>query len=78
MTLLEIIFGGLITQILGLNTRYYFFRIFNNNLKKEDFASDKEEIHGFGQGFYNSFIGLIIFCLLLLGLTYIAYKLNLL
>lgn len=78
MTLLEIIFGGLISQILGLNTRYYFFKIFNKNLKKEDFASDQDEINGLGQGFYNSFIGFIVFCLLFFGLTYIAYKLNLL
>lgn len=79
MTLLEIIFGGLITQFLGLNTRYYFFKIFDESVKKEDFESDKEDIGAsFSQGFYNSFVGLIVFCILFFAITYIAYKLNLL
>ncbi|NIF05289.1 hypothetical protein F3J23_07525 [Chryseobacterium sp. Tr-659] len=72
MTLLEIIFGGLITQFLGLNTRYYFFKIFNKNLKKGDFENDKEDIgSSFSQGFYNFFIGLIVFILLSFGVVYL-------
>ncbi|KUJ49705.1 hypothetical protein [Chryseobacterium sp. JAH] len=72
MTLLEIIFGGLITQILGLNTRYYFFKIFNKNLKKEDFQNDQEDIgSSFSQGFYNFSIGLLVFFLLSFGIVYL-------
>lgn len=72
MTLLEIIFGGLITQILGLNTRYYFFKIFNKNLKKEDFQNDQEDIDSsFSQGFYNFSIGLLVFFLLSFGIVYL-------
>ncbi|SDI80970.1 hypothetical protein SAMN05421542_1874 [Chryseobacterium jejuense] len=67
MILLEIIFGSIITQFLGLNTRYYFFKIFNKNLKKEDFENNQEDIGAsFSQGFYNFFIGLIVFFFYLL------------
>ncbi len=54
MELLEIIFGGLIINFLGINARYYFLKIFNKNLKKEDFKNDKNDIGAkFSQGFYN-------------------------
>ncbi|UKB84863.1 hypothetical protein LF887_04305 [Chryseobacterium sp. MEBOG06] len=77
MTLLEIIFGGLIINFLGINTRYYFFRIFNKNLKKEDFKNDKDDIGAqFSQGFYNFLVGLIVFCILSIVIVYIAYKLK--
>ncbi|RXM38166.1 hypothetical protein BOQ62_19110 [Chryseobacterium sp. CH21] len=79
MTLLEIIFGGLIINFLGINTRYYFFKIFNKNLKKDDFKNKEDDVgEQFSQGFYNFFIGLIIFSLISIGLAYIAYKLKLL
>jgi len=72
MNLLEIIFGGIITQFLGLNTRYYFFKIFNKSLKKEDFQNDKEDIgDSFSQGFYNFFIGLIVFIILSFVIVYL-------
>lgn len=72
MILLEIIFGGIITQFLGLNTRYYFFKIFNKNLKKEDFENNQEDIGtSFSQGVYNFFIGLIVFFLLSFGIVYL-------
>ena len=72
MNLLEIIFGGIITQFLGLNTRYYFFKIFNKSLKKEDFQNDQEDIGAsFSQGFYNFFIGLIVFILLSFIIVYL-------
>ncbi|MDQ8142919.1 hypothetical protein [Chryseobacterium sp. CFS15] len=70
MNLLEIIFGGLITQFLGLNTRYYFFKLFNKNLKKGDFVNDEEEINGLGQSLYNFFIGIIVFFFLSFGIVY--------
>ena len=68
--LFELIFGRIIIQSLGLNTRYYFFKLFNRNLKKESFRGNKSEIlKGLGQGFYNSFIGLIMFCILSFGIV---------
>lgn len=79
MGLLEAILGGLIINFLGVNTRYYFFKVFNKDLKKEDFKSNSEDIGAsFSQGFYNYFIGLAVFCILSIGLMYIAYRLNLL
>lgn len=77
--LFEIIFGGIISRFLGLNTRYYFFKIFNKNVKKEDFRDNpSDELKGLGQNFYNVFVGLIIFCLLAIAIAYIFYKLKLL
>lgn len=77
--LFDVIIGGLIINFLGVNTRYYFFKIFNKNLKKEDFKNDQKDIGAsFSQGFYNFFVGLIIFCILSTGIAYVFYKLNLL
>jgi hypothetical protein len=73
--LFEIIFGKIITQYLGLNVRYYFLKIFNKNLKKQDIETGSKSLE---QGFYNSFIGLIIFCSLAIAIAYIFYKLNIL
>ncbi len=70
----EIIFGRIITQYLGLNVRYYFLKIFDKNLRKQYIDGSKD----LKQGFYNSFIGLIIFCSLSISIAYIFYKLNLL
>lgn len=79
MEIFEIIFGGLIIRFLGLNTRYYFFKIFNKDLKKESFENNQEDIGAsFSQGFYNFFIGLIVLCILFFGIAYIFYILNLL
>ncbi|KFF21495.1 hypothetical protein IW22_05905 [Chryseobacterium sp. JM1] len=73
--LFEIIFGRIITQYLGLNVRYYFLKIFDKNLKKQDIVTSSKSLE---QGFYNSFIGLIVFCLLLIVIAYMFYKLDLL
>lgn len=68
--LFELIFGRIITQYLGLNTRYYFFKLFNHDLKKESFRGNELDIlKGLGQSFYNSFIGLIMFCILSFGIV---------
>jgi hypothetical protein len=77
--LFEIFIRGLIIGFLGVNTRYYFFKIFNKNVKKKDFETDQEDIGAsFSQGFYNFVIGLGMTCALFIGIAYIAYKLNLL
>ncbi|KXH80468.1 hypothetical protein [Chryseobacterium kwangjuense] len=79
MNLLEAIFGGILIRFLGLNTRYYFFKIFDESVKKEDFESDKEDIGAsFYQGFFNFFIGLIVFFLLSFGIVYLLFILHLL
>lgn len=70
--LFELIFGRLITYYLGLNTRYYFFKLFNHNLKKEDIeGGNNDRLSDLGQGFYNSIIGLIIFFILSFVIVYI-------
>lgn len=77
--LFELIFGRLITQYLGLNTRYYFFKMFNSNLEKENLTGDKNDNQkNLGQSFYNSFVGLIMFCLIAFLVVYILDLLGIL
>ncbi|MCL8535785.1 hypothetical protein M9991_02795 [Chryseobacterium gallinarum] len=77
--LFDVIIGGLIINFLGVNTRYYFLKIFNKNLKKEDLKNGQEDVGAsFSQGFYNFFIGLGVFFILSFGLVYLLDKLNLL
>jgi hypothetical protein len=69
--LFEIFIRGLIINFLGVNTRYFFFRIFNKNVKKKDFENDQEDVGGsFSQGFYNFFIGFFVFLVLTVGVIY--------
>ncbi|SEW40274.1 hypothetical protein SAMN05421841_2687 [Chryseobacterium wanjuense] len=77
--LFEIFIRGLVIGFLGVNTRYYFFRIFNKNVKKKDFETDQEDIGAsFSQGFYNFFIGLFVFSILAYGIVSILYVFDLL
>ena len=68
---LILIFGGDIIKSIGLNTRYLFFKAFNNNVKKKDFIGilkkrDPDNMFKyFNQNVYNLFVG--YFCLLILA-----------
>ncbi|WP_146810823.1 hypothetical protein, partial [Empedobacter brevis] len=64
--LFEIIFMRLIIRFLGVNTRYYFLKIFNKRLTKEDLTGTNEDSN-IVQDIYNAFIGLVMFCILFLG-----------
>ncbi len=61
--LTEIFWGRFIIRFLGVNTRYFFLKLFNESLKKEDLLSDSKD---FGWQFGNDLINAIIgFCTLL-------------
>jgi len=75
--LFEIILVRFIIRFLGLNTRYYFLKIFNKRLTKEDLTATNENSN-IVQDIYNAFIGLVMFCILFLGGAYLLDLLGLL
>lgn len=79
MEIFEILIKGIIINFFGANTRYYFFKFFNKDLKKKDFESNQEDIGGaFSQGFYNFFVGIIVSGIFFFSIAYIMYKLEIL
>lgn len=76
--IIEIIIKEFLIDFLGINTRYYFFRIFNKNIKKESLSANQDEIvSGFAQGFYNFFVGIFVFSLLVALMVYLLHILGL-
>lgn len=56
-----------------------FFRIFKKNIKKESLSVNQNEIvSGFAQGFYNLFVGIFVFSLLVALMVYLLHALGLL
>ena len=77
--IIEIIIKEFLIDFLGINTRYYFFRIFNKNIKKESLSVNQNEIvSGFAQRFYNFFVGIFMFSLLVALMVYLLHIFGLL
>ena len=77
--IIEIIIKEFLIDFLGINTRYYFFRIFIKNIKKESLSVNQNEIvSGFAQGFYNFFVGIFMFSLLVALMVYLLHIFGLL
>ena len=77
--IIEIIIKEFFIDFLGINTRYYFFRIFKKNIKKESLSANQNEIvSSFAQGFYNFFVGIFMFSLLVALMVYLLHILGLL
>ena len=77
--IIEIIIKKFLIDFLGINTRYYFFRIFKKNIKKESLSVNQNEIvSGFAQGFYNLFVGIFMFSLLVALMVYLLHIFGLL
>ena len=77
--IIEIIIKEFLIDFLGINTRYYFFRIFKKNIKKESLSINQDEIvSGFAQGFYNFFVGIFMFSLLVALMVYLLHVFGLL
>ena len=77
--IIEIIIKEFLIDFLGISTRYYFFRIFKENIKKESLSANQNEIvSGFAQGFYNFFVGIFMFSLLVAFMVYLLHIFGLL
>jgi hypothetical protein len=56
--ILEIFLGRFIIRFLGINTRYFFLKFFNESLKKEDLlGSSKDYGSQFGNDLINAAVG---------------------
>ena len=77
--IIEIIIKEFLIDFIGINTRYYFFRIFKKNIKKENLSANQNEIvTGFAQRFYNFFVGIFMFSLLVALMVYLLHVFGLL
>ena len=77
--IIEIIIKEFLIDFLGINTRYYFFRIFKKNINKESLSVNQNEIvSGFAQRFYNFFVGIFMFSLLVALMVYLLHVFGLL
>ncbi|NQX85929.1 MAG: hypothetical protein HRT67_08490 [Flavobacteriaceae bacterium] len=70
---IEIVFRWLIVRILGIHTRYLFFKLIGKK-KSMDYLSGVTGKIESPQDFYNAVTGLIIFCLLSVGIAYIVFS----
>jgi len=70
---IEIIFRWLIVRVLGVYSRYLFFKIIGKKKSMNDLSGVGRKIES-SQDFYNALTGLIIFCLLSVGIAYIVFS----
>ncbi len=67
--ILNIILEGLLGEVVGLNVRYYFLKLFNPSIKKNELSGNKSV----GQSIFNFLVGLSVFSLFFIGLAYLIY-----
>ena len=71
--LAEIFLGRFIIRFLGVNTRYFFLKLFNRSLKKDDLLGHSKDFSvQFANDLFNAFIGFGVLFLLfyLIGLIF--------
>lgn len=66
---METIFGGFISNILGVYTRYIFFKLIGKEKTIEYLrGSSEDEANNVNHSFINTFIGLIVFIPIIVGI----------
>ena len=72
MILFEIILRGIIANIIGLYTRYYFLKLIGKNVSIKQLSGKGEnEIDNFGQVAINIIVGLAVLISAILGIAWI-------
>lgn len=75
MEILEIFLGGFIANVLGLYTRYLFFRLIGKRKSIKYLSGEsKDQISNISNNFLNTTVGLIVFLLLFVGIAYLVYS----
>ena len=75
MEILEIFLGGFIANVLGLYTRYLFFRLIGKRKSIKYLSGEsKDQISNTSNNFLNTTVGLIVFLLLFVGIAYLVYS----
>jgi hypothetical protein len=74
--LFEIIFRGLIVNVIGLYTRYFFFKIIGIEKSIEYLSGEKKnnDHQNFSQNVLNGIVGLIVFCSLSVFMAWLVYS----
>jgi hypothetical protein len=67
--ILELFLGRFIIRFLGINTRYFVLKLFNESLKKEDLLGEAKDV---GSQFGNELINAIVCFLTLFCLFYLV------
>jgi len=66
---METIFGGFISNILGVYTRYYFLKLIRKEKTLEYLRGNSDDgSNNINQSFINTFIGLIVTIPLIIGI----------
>lgn len=73
---IEIIFRGLIINIIGLYSRYYFFLLIGKKreLKYLEGAGSTNKSHNVSQEMLNGIVGLTIFCLSSVLIAWLIFR----
>ena len=72
--IIELIFKVLITNLIGLYFRYFFFKLIGYEKRLDYLSGNKDSNGGLSQGFFNGLIGVIIFALIFVLIAYIVFS----
>jgi hypothetical protein len=72
--IIELIFKVLITNLIGLYFRYFFFKLIGYEKSLDYLSGNKDSNGGLSQGFFNGLIGVIIFALISVLIAYIVFS----
>jgi hypothetical protein len=74
--LVEVIFANLIINFLGLNTRYYFFKLIGQEKERDYLSGEKtnyDSTDKISQHVFNIIIGLIVLALISFTVAYLVF-----
>ena len=70
----EIVFRVFIVRIVGVYSRYFFFKILGKYKTIKYLTGEKDKSGGFSQDFINAIVGIFITILVLVLLAYLIYS----
>lgn len=74
--IMELFFRAIIVQVIGVYSRYIFYKIIGRKKSIEHLsgADENDGISGTSQAFFNALVGLIVFCSLAVGIAYLVFS----
>ena len=72
--IIEIIFRVFIVRIVGLSSRYIFFRLIGKEKDIDELSGEKSKDGGLSQDFFNAIIGVMVIICLSVTIAYIVYS----
>ena len=70
--LIEILFRRILVRVLGLYTRYFFFKALRINKNINYLSGDKKEEDFYSQDFLNALVGIVVFLILILTIFFVV------